>query len=65
MKQGEGSVLACFHSSLSFAIAGRVTATSAFHNAVLRSDRDTKFGAAPKFTTIVGSPGKGRDVTVS
>ena len=53
---------ACFHTRLSFAIAGRIVVTSAFHDAVLKSNGHTKFRAAPEFATIVGAPSKSRYV---
>ena len=58
VQERESRVLASFHSCLGFPIAGGVVATSAFHNTLLRSDSDTKLGATPKFTAVVGAPGK-------
>jgi hypothetical protein len=64
-EQSESSILPNFDRGLSFVIANRIVTTSAFHNAMLGGNSNAKFGAAPKFTAIVGTPSKSRDAISS
>jgi hypothetical protein len=61
IKEREGGVLASFDAGFSFAIAGGIVTTSAFDDAMLGSNSNTKLGAAPEFTTVVSAPGKSRN----